>query len=338
MSEHRPDDVVELEAVLRRMDLLDADRHAEVLGGGVSSIVARFAHGDDQLIAKSPRTRFAVGDEWVVARERGNVEAAILAYVDGALGGLATPRLVAHDPESIVLVEAAMAIGDGSQLAPTYKSELLAGFNHPGVAHEVGHGLHLLHQMAVPAFLKTESTEALFVEQRLDPYFETTAVRHPDLADALRVVIDALRRPVRRTVVHGDANPKNVLCIDGGRAGLVDWEVAHCGDPSFDVGMMCAHLSLKSLREEHPVRSNAILGDLVAFVEGYGPLPDQRLSAVCTGAIMLARLYGKSRIDYLDDRGIARADRIARDALDGVLTGVDSIVAAIGESIASYSA
>jgi aminoglycoside phosphotransferase (APT) family kinase protein len=63
--------------------------------------------------------------------------------------------------------------------------------------------------------------------------------------DAIPVFRDALTwmrrtqpRPLPLTVVHGDFNPSNFLYKDGRVTALIDWEVAHIGDPREDLGWM----------------------------------------------------------------------------------------------------
>ncbi|WP_238586181.1 phosphotransferase family protein [Rhodococcus rhodochrous] len=58
---------------------------------------------------------------------------------------------------------------------------------------------------------------------------------------ALRFVARWLRDnlpppPERITLVHGDFRPANILVRDGGLDTLLDWELAHLGDPADDLG------------------------------------------------------------------------------------------------------
>src|SRR5690606_31921066 len=45
--------------------------------------------------------------------------------------------------------------------------------------------------------------------------------------------------------VHGDYSPKNVL-VHGGRLVLLDHEVIHFGDPTFDLGFSLTHFLSKA--------------------------------------------------------------------------------------------
>lgn len=46
--------------------------------------------------------------------------------------------------------------------------------------------------------------------------------------------------PVPFTLVHGDFRNGNLLIDDGGVAAVLDWELAHIGDPREDLGWLCA--------------------------------------------------------------------------------------------------
>jgi aminoglycoside phosphotransferase (APT) family kinase protein len=321
----------ELGALLVSRGLINKNAAIRLLGGGVSSVVAQITDGGNRFVAKSPRSRFSVADEWSVARERGIVEAEILRFVENKLGTLATPRVIANDVDAIVLLES--AFGDEKSLCPTYKSELLAGRMHSDVARCVGQGLRALHALSVPDFLDSELTHNLFLSQRIDPYFVTSAQRHPDLEAEFESVISSLVHPKVKRIVHGDANPKNILCLDNAGAALIDWEVVHVGDPSFDLAMMSAHLLLKALREGTHNCVDSLVREWGAFWAGYGEADDEALVIKVMGAIMLARLWGKSRVDYLDPEAIKRAERVGRAALEGDISSVSQTTAALLEGL-----
>jgi aminoglycoside phosphotransferase (APT) family kinase protein len=46
--------------------------------------------------------------------------------------------------------------------------------------------------------------------------------------------------PKRRVLVHGDFRPANVLTQDGSITAILDWELAHVGDPAEDIGWYAA--------------------------------------------------------------------------------------------------
>jgi 5-methylthioribose kinase len=115
----------------------------------------------------------------------------------------------------------------------------------------------------------------------------------------------------RICLVHGDYSPKNVLLGDG--LWVIDFEVAHHGDPAFDLAFMLNHLLLKRLHLRE--RGQVIESCVPAFWDGYRhalarmPPPDLAYVLGHVGCLMVARVDGKSPAEYLapDDRKAARA-------------------------------
>ncbi len=58
---------------------------------------------------------------------------------------------------------------------------------------------------------------------------------------ALRWLEDNQPEPGIRTLVHGDFRMGNFLVNETGLIAVLDWELAHIGDPLEDIGWLCAH-------------------------------------------------------------------------------------------------
>jgi hypothetical protein len=95
---------------------------------------------------------------------------------------------------------------------------------------------------------------------------------------------------------------------------LVDHEVAHWGHPAFDVAFVTSHLLLKAIRfraraEEYVDAANTVLvgyADEARHME----IALGSFAAIVAGALVLARVDGKSPVEYLTDdgdRALARA-------------------------------
>ena len=104
---------------------------------------------------------------------------------------------------------------------------------------------------------------------------------------------------------HGDYSPKNILTHAQGFT-LVDYETAHFGDPTMDLGFFLSHLILKAIKHD-PIRQRYF--ELTrAFWRSYAQEIDYRSLAelqeegiehfaVCA----LARIDGTSPVDYLPE-------------------------------------
>jgi 5-methylthioribose kinase len=102
---------------------------------------------------------------------------------------------------------------------------------------------------------------------------------------------------------------------------LVDYETAHWGDPTMDLGFMLSHLLLKAVKR-HPCLDDFF--ELTrAFWRGYEGEVSFRTFAELhewgvrhCGACLLARMDGTSPVDYLtDEQSRAAVRRIGRRLL-----------------------
>lgn len=299
----------------------DTDPRVDSLGGGVSNHVVRVAWNDECLVLKQPLPNLAVEDDWPADVERVHNEAAAArAYAsvitDAGFGDVRVPGVVFEDREGHVI---------GIECAPAdavmWKRDLLDGTVDRSVARSVGRVLGAVHRLTAgdTAVRSTFASKRPFEQLRVDPYHYTTADRHPDVAELIRT--EARRvLSVDRTLVHGDYSPKNVLLTGpaGNRvAWILDFEVAHWGDPAFDVGFMLNHLFIKSVyNAEHGDDYEAAA---TAFHRAYSnevPWDVEEETVAELGVLMLARVDGKSPVEYVDEGPVADAlRRIAKRSL-----------------------
>lgn len=62
---------------------------------------------------------------------------------------------------------------------------------------------------------------------------------HPAFELALRWLEDHRPDPLPEVLVHGDVRLGNVIVDDDGLAAVIDWELAHLGDPMEDLAWLC---------------------------------------------------------------------------------------------------
>lgn len=78
--------------------------------------------------------------------------------------------------------------------------------------------------------------------------------------------LEATRPPAgETTVVHGDFRLGNLLVDESGLTGVLDWELAHLGDPASDLGWLC----VRAWRFGRPDRPAAGLGSRAALLDAY---------------------------------------------------------------------
>lgn len=283
------------------------------LDGGVSCEVVLVQTRRERFVVKQALPRLRVEQVWEADPGRASVEADCLEVYNELLPEL-SPRIIHRDDANhLYVMEAAP---EGSR---TWKADLLAGYLDMRVARRLFRGLAHVHgSTAGDARIAQRFADRRFFRQlRIEPYFRATAARHPRIRDAFEDRIRHLER-AEISLVHGDFSPKNVLVSDQ-RTLIVDYEVAHFGDPGFDVAFAFSHLVLKGVYE--PRWSGAFRALALEAFDAYGEglrglSPDAVAeSAVRTlGYLLLARVDGKSPVEYLGDG--AKPDAVRRLAYE----------------------
>lgn len=286
----------------------------EPLTGGVSSDIVRVRLADGrEFCTKRALPQLKVAAEWTAPLERNHYEVAWLRRAGAIVPGIA-PAVLAEDRANGVALMDYLPADD----FVLWKAELLAGRADPKVPAAVANALGRIHAATLDdaAIAAEFPTDALFDALRLDPYLRSTAGRHADLAARILSVLDATARH-RIALVHGDVSPKNILVAKSdGHPVLLDAECAWYGDPAFDAAFCLNHLVLKSVHLE------AIAPDLIwqasAFAAGWiRHFPDDLQTALdarvaaLLPCLMLARVDGKSPVEYLSEEGRQRVRALA---------------------------
>ena len=121
------------------------------------------------------------------------------------------PEILFEDRENCLF-----AMSAGPPEAETWKALLMRGQADAGVAGTIG---GMLGKMVSSSWRDPEAErvfgdQTVFDQLRLDPYYRTTAARHPDLKQQFdRLMRESSSRRV--SLVHGDWSPKNFLVLAG---------------------------------------------------------------------------------------------------------------------------
>ncbi len=282
------------------------------LGGGVSNHVVLVRSEHDCVVLKQPRPNLAVEEDWPADVDRVHNEAAATRAYESVLEGAGFPasvpsvRFEDHDNDVV-----------GFECAPDdarmWKSDLLEGTVDLRVAETVGRVLGRVHDEAAgdPELLAPFESKLPFDQLRIDPYHRTVARRHPDVAAEIEAATERLLGS-DRTLVHGDYSPKNVLVEDDSRfrVWVLDFEVAHRGDPSFDTAFMLNHLFIKSVYNAD--RGEQYREAAASFFEAYDEQVPWDIEAETIeelGVLMLARVDGKSPVKYVEHAETKRSLR-----------------------------
>jgi 5-methylthioribose kinase len=303
----------EITTHLRRRGLLDGTPvTVRRLAGGVSNDV-HAVHGDGvDLVVKRALGRLRVVEEWLADPGRVLTEASALRAA-AAVQPMRVPPVLDVDEAALVLV-----VGHAGADCHDWKADLLDGVVDLRVAGLLGETLAKWHTTtaADPAIADRFASTEAFGQLRIDPFYRWVGIRHPNLATELdAAAADLLDRGL--CLVHGDFSPKNVLTSET-RTWVIDWEVAHYGDPVFDVAFMLSHLMCKSLlrpqlRADYQAAAEVFLRRYRADAVG---LPwDESHLTLHTACLLLARMDGKSPVDYLDESARSQGRAIATAAI-----------------------
>jgi 5-methylthioribose kinase len=331
----------------------DEVRATRSLGGGVSNRVLQVETAADCYVLKQPLPNLAVEDDWPADVVRVHNEAAATrAYsrICETVPNAAVPSVLAESRDDHVV-----AFSCAPDDAVMWKRDLLDGRVDVRVAETVGRILGAVHADAAgdDELRAAFADETPFLQLRIEPYHRTTAERHPDVADPIEEEVERILG-VQRTLVHGDYSPKNVLVApgetdgnDGGPHGgdpddgtpddggpadgaaddgdgdgtpeawILDSEVAHWGDPAFDTAFVLNHLFIKSVYNHE--RMAAYHEAARAFWTVYDervPWDVERETVRELAILMLARVDGKSPVEYVEREAVADALRsVAEHAL-----------------------
>lgn len=298
-----PDDI--LRGFLITSGLARADQPASwtPLAGGVSSEIWRLDLGSKSVCIKRALAKLRVEADWYAPVARNATEWAWFETV-AAIDADLVPKLLAHDPaHGLFAMEFLPA-----ERYPLWKSRLLLGDADVGFARTVGGALVRIHaatagDMGIAARFATDEA---FHALRIEPYLLATAERHADLRARIYAIAERTAAQ-HRTLVHGDISPKNILMGPNGPV-FLDAETAWYGDPAFDLAFCLNHLLLKALVQ--PDVATDLEASFAEFRAAYlggvtwEPPADVELRTVSLlPALMLARVDGKSPVEYLDTAG-----------------------------------
>jgi 5-methylthioribose kinase len=267
------------------------------LAGGVSSTVLRVETASAEFVIKQALGRLKVEQEWLSDRARIHKEAAALRRLAPGLPRACIPEVLWEDPANCIFAMTAASKG-----AVPWKTLLLRGETDPSIASMAGNllGVMISNSWNRSDYAAEFGDQTVFDQLRLDPYYRTTARRHPGLTGFFESLIEDCQTN-RVCLVHGDWSPKNLLACGGGVM-AIDFEVIHFGNPSFDSAFLLNHLLLKSfLRPEYTPGYRHMSEEFWRALVGQMPECGWFESATIRhmGGLMLARVDGKSPAEYL---------------------------------------
>jgi aminoglycoside phosphotransferase (APT) family kinase protein len=281
------------------------------LAGGVSCEIYLVEDGDRRFVVKRALPKLKVKAEWFADVSRNRHEWEYIRYVARFLPS-AVPQLRHCSSTGNYF---AMEHLNGS--FQNWKQLLLAGRADVAHARSAGTLLAQIHQKSSgdAEAMRTFDTTPNFFQLRIDPFLLATGAKHPELRRLFEAEAERLAA-TRECLVHGDFSPKNIL-VSPERMVLLDCEVAWYGDPAFDLAFLLNHFFLKALlRAPNDTALRRMVDEFWRAYQAVRPAPelDARVGRLLP-MLMLARVDGKSPVEYLDSFQQQRIREFARPML-----------------------
>ena len=211
-------DSAEIGRYLAAQGALDSEAVVSVkaLGGGVSNIVLMVKTPAQCMVLKQALPELRVEAYWPSRIDRALREAEALRIVAGYLPSGAVPEVYFIDEENFIY-----GMSCAPATATLWKEDLLSGRVDVPVAVGAGRMLAQMHAIQDPAVKQRFSDDEVFWQLRVDPYYNTTADKHPSLRPVFDHAI-AQMKARKLALVHGDYSPKNMFVLREGEPSRSD--------------------------------------------------------------------------------------------------------------------
>lgn len=303
--------------------------HISPLAGGVSNRTVLVKFNGNSWVLKQALSKLRVKGEWFSSPDRIYFEAEAMRWLASKIPGTCPGIIFEDKPCYILAMEAVHGPFDN------LKTLFMNNPPRPALFEKAGRLLGRMHYHGqdkdqLPALL---CDNRFFQSLRIEPYYLETTKRIKPTTKFFSHLIEETTAD-SYTFVHGDYSPKNLLVKDD-RFILLDHEVAHFGDGTFDLGFFIAHL-LSKANHRIEYRQEFLTGVITFFdayrdsVKGINSIREQRAVRHSIGCF-LARVCGLSPMDYLnrEQRQVQKA--LSLKLVESVPPTINRLVLDIGE-------
>ena len=308
--------------------------------GGVSNRTVRVDWPDGRgWVMKQALEKLRVDVDWFSSPERIAVEAKALRWLNRLAPPGTTPSFIFEDLANHLLAMEAIPEGHDN-----WKTTLLSGHIVADHFKQFGLLLGTIHRESShsAAEVRREFAETTYFRSlRLEPYYLYTAQTTPQAAGFLTTLTDETLHH-QHSLVHGDFSPKNTL-VYRDKLILLDYEVVHFGDPAFDLGFAMTHFLSKAhhLPAERARLATAALQFWRVYrgetqsLDWAKELEPRSVRHVL--ACLLARVAGKSPLEYLTAQELVRQREVALMLIARPPTTIDNLIAEFTAKIEAHA-
>jgi aminoglycoside phosphotransferase (APT) family kinase protein len=265
----------------------------------------------------------AAGRRWVLRRDpKGSVslvpmEGEFALVTRAAEAGVSVPQPLAVEPEGGRFGSPGilMTFVEGTSVAPRVLRKPEYEVARERLPAQLGEALARIHSIG-PSDLNgvlpaAPGDPALGQIEEWERQLDEIGEPLPAVELGLRWLRSNLPEAAETRLVHGDFRLGNFIVDGNGLAAVIDWELAHLGDPAEDIGWLCIR-SWRFGNDELPV---AGVGELDAFISAYeaagGPAVDRERVRYWEvfGNVKWAVICARQAHDHLD--GVRRSHELA---------------------------
>jgi aminoglycoside phosphotransferase (APT) family kinase protein len=273
----------------------------EHLSGGVSCRVWKVTANTNRWVIKQALGKLDVKADWFSDVERIHREHEVMKQLELVIPDSNIPKILHVDYVNHIYLMTCAEEG-----VETWKELLMNGIFNTDTAKSAANILSEIHSQShkIDEQVKAGfSDQKYFIQLRIDPFHRYLINKYPELSKDINNLITELTE-YKTCLVHGDFSPKNMLVEKSGNVVLIDYEVAHWGNPVFDLAYCLGHLMLKTW---HLKKSAEIIELISVFMANYKGQISNLLPHL--GLMLLARMDGKSPVNYIQDENLKQIIR-----------------------------
>ena len=272
---------------------------AQASDAQASDAQASDAQASDAQASETKRRLILLRDAGGRARPDRNVAVEAAAMIAARAAGVPAPELYDYGEGALGQAYLLMQRLDGETIPRRLLRDDAYAAVRAGLAYRLGSVLARIHQVDPDSVPGLPPVDAL---GQVTELYESFAEPRPALEIGLRWLAEHRPVPAADALVHGDFRTGNLMVGEDGLRGVLDWELAHRGDPRQDLGWLCT----KAWRfgSASPVGGFGTRADLMSgYAAGGGTPPDEETQRwwELQGTVRWALLCRRQADRYLSD-------------------------------------
>ena len=298
---------------------------------GVSSDIWHVNTSKKDFCIKRALSKLTVKEDWFAPIDRNNFEANYFKACKNLIPN-SFPKILGHDNKDFVL---AMEWFDNKRYN-LWKKKLIAKEVSFKDAERVAIVLAKIHSFFFnkKRYEKTFTNDKTFFALRIEPYILFTSKFYPKYKKSFLEAAKSLTLN-KSTLIHGDFSPKNIL-IGKKYPIILDAETACWGDPIFDLSFCSKHIILKGFfNSDTQNKYTKLLNKFIIKYFSNLKITNKNNTIKrylnLLPILLLARVDGKSPVEYLNTKQKAHVRSFGQKLLDHKVEDIPKLLSILKE-------